>query len=146
MICHNTDARRVKGMGSSSDSGSKRARRVPVVAAFEEEYENYEEYDDDRGSGFLSFIYFRTLITPTIIRVIYVAGVLLIIIFGLLVIGAAALQSRRPDSNFLVQFLLSIGIILVGNVLWRVICEGIILFYNIHDILLSIEWELRNQR
>lgn len=37
-----------------------------------------------------------------------------------------------------------IAIIVLGNLLWRVFCEGLILLFNIHDILDSIEGRLRS--
>ena len=42
-----------------------------------------------------------------------------------------------------VRFMLGLGILLPGNLIWRVICEAAILFYSMHERLVSIEDRLR---
>ena len=42
--------------------------------------------------------------------------------------------------------LIGIGALTVGNLLWRVICEGCILLFSIHGILGSIEKNLKKEQ
>jgi hypothetical protein len=92
----------------------------------------------DQESSLESFLSFRTLITPTMVKVLYVAGVLFVTLAGMFSIFT---RESTPQSQ-----LVGIIIIVLGNILWRVICEGMILFYSIHDILASMEREQRRRR
>jgi len=73
------------------------------------------------------FFDFRKMISVQIIKILYVIGVIAITIGGIvmLFIGDLALAG--------------LGILIIGNLLWRVICEGWILVFSIHDLLSSIE-------
>ena len=42
--------------------------------------------------------------------------------------------------------LIGLGAMTVGNLLWRVICEGCILLFSIHDILGSVEKNLKKEQ
>jgi len=37
------------------------------------------------------------------------------------------------------ELFIGLGIIVLGNILWRLICEGTILMFSVHEILGSIE-------
>ena len=82
--------------------------------------------------GFFSF---RTMITPTIIKVLYVLGIIALIIVGIVMIVEGANSYYGSNNEVLIGF----GIIILGNLLWRIICEGIILMFSIHERLGSID-------
>ena len=84
-------------------------------------------YSVQRGGG--SFLSFRAMVTPHVIRVLYY--------FGALVITVAGIFSMFSNP------FIGVAVIAVGNLLWRMFCEAIILFFSMHDILASIERELR---
>ncbi|MDR0220545.1 MAG: hypothetical protein LBI54_03960, partial [Lachnospiraceae bacterium] len=67
------------------------------------------------------FFSFRKMVSPVIIKVVYVLGGISIVV--------AALTAL--DDNFLLAVL---GMVL-GELLWRVICEGMILLFQIHSEL-----------
>jgi hypothetical protein len=79
-----------------------------------------------RSSWISDFINFRVLITPTIIRVVYALGAVLITLYS---IYALAQQG-------VLAFLLTL---LLGNLFWRIYSELIMLFFGMHEALRSIE-------
>ena len=82
--------------------------------------------------GFFSF---RTMITPIIIKVLYVLGIIALIIVGIVIIVEGANSYYGSDN----EVLIGLGIIILGNLLWRILCEGIILMFSIHERLGSID-------
>lgn len=76
------------------------------------------------------FLNFDNLITTNIIKTIYLIGVFVITIGGIVMMA----QGGSGAAFVLIGLL---GIIL-GNLLWRVFCENIIVLFNIHDNLSSI--------
>ena len=102
------------------------------------------------GIGAEEFFSFRTMIsTNFLIKFIYVLGMLGLSIGGLIIIVQAIQRTghRRyygyGSSDILIGILAGIGVITIGNLLWRITCEGWILLFSMHDILGSIEGELR---
>lgn len=98
------------------------------------------------GGDFLSF---RTMISASLIKVVYILGMLGIFIGGLvIIIGAIAAGQRLYGTTIdvLVGVLWGIGVIVVGNTLWRIFCEGLMLAFSIQESLTSIESRLRALR
>lgn len=102
----------------------------------------------ERG-GFFSF---RTLISPVVIKIIYVLGMLGLTIggiamlikgWGVMGLGAEKLNIFDREIPFNKQILIGIALIALGNLLWRLLCEGWILLFGIRDILGSIQRHLK---
>jgi cellulose synthase/poly-beta-1,6-N-acetylglucosamine synthase-like glycosyltransferase len=85
---------------------------------------------ESKGEGFFSF---RTMISTTLIRIIYVLGMIGLTIIGIVIIVRATSLG----------ILLGIAVIIFGNLLWRIVCEELILLFSIHNILSSIERKLK---
>jgi len=77
--------------------------------------------------GFWSF---DKMISGILIKILYVLGVL-----GLIVTGAVMFAD---DDTILI----GIGIIIFGNILWRIICEGIIIAFKMFEKLNQIEQKI----
>jgi hypothetical protein len=75
------------------------------------------------------FISFRQLITPDIIRIVYLLGVLALSISS---IYYAFFNPRQTVSAAIAY---GLGILIVGNVAWRVLCEFYIVIFSIHEAL-----------
>lgn len=88
-------------------------------------------YKANKQGGFFSF---HTMVSRTLIQIFYILGALVLNTFAIISIVNAA---QGHDSGE--QILLGLGIILFGNLIWRIICEAWILLFNIHDVLVSIE-------
>lgn len=87
-------------------------------------------YETNMQGGFFSF---RTMVSRTLIQFIYILGALGLSIYGIILIAKAA------NSNSVELGATGLGILLLGNLIWRIICEAWILLFNIHDVLVSIE-------
>lgn len=87
------------------------------------------------------FLNFRKLITPTVVKVIYALGAVLITAsllmtaIGLLVSGSAR---SLIGSYSILGFFGIIVLILVSNLVWRLYCELIIVLFGIHESLQDI--------
>ena len=82
-----------------------------------------------------SFLNFNKLITTSIIKVVYLIGVLVVTIGSF--VGMA-----QGDTNSVLAGLLGLTL---GNLIWRVFCENIIVLFNIHDTLSSIKDSLKER-
>jgi len=80
------------------------------------------------GHFLADFISFQTFVSSFMIQFVYAIGVVFITISGIIYM----------KSNVLIALLA----IVVGNILWRLICEACIVLFQIHNSLVSIEKEL----
>jgi len=106
------------------------------------------EREGERG-GFFSF---HTMISPAAIKIIYVLGILgltcggiVMILMGLdlMGLGTEKLNIFGIQTPINKQILIGIALIVLGNLVWRFLCEGWILLFRMCDILGSIEKQLR---
>jgi len=106
------------------------------------------ERERERG-GFFSF---STMISPVAIRIIYVLGMLgltsggiVMIVMGLdlMGLGAEKLNIFGAQTPINKQILIGVALIVLGNLVWRFLCESWILLFRMCDILGSIERQLR---
>lgn len=77
------------------------------------------------------FFGFRKMVSSTLIKFIYIVGMIFLTIAGIYMLFG--------------NVLLGLGIIIIGNLLWRVVCEGWIVLFSIHDILGSVERSLKEK-
>jgi len=78
------------------------------------------------------------MISPVLIKIIYVIGIILII-------GSTALYVRQFTSGA-ERVLYGFSAVLIGNLLWRLVCESLILLFSMHELLSSIEHETRGKK
>lgn len=83
-------------------------------------------------STFGSYFSFQKLVTTGIIRFFYFIGFLGITI-------ASIVAMTQGEGEYISAGILGIT---VGNIVWRIICENLIVIFDIHDILASIEEKL----
>ena len=74
------------------------------------------------------FFNFRYMVSNTVIKTVYVLGVAAIAVSGLVAL-------------FSDPFTALVGFV-IGNGLWRLFCEGVVLMFSIHEVLLSIDRKL----
>jgi len=100
--------------------------------------------------SFGNFFSFKWMITPDIIRIVYVLVLILqnLSLLGGYVVGLIMLIMSYEDmglSSTMLIVIIAVGTIaslitsLIMNLLWRMFCEQIILFFSIHETLVSIE-------
>lgn len=83
-----------------------------------------EEFADFNLDEFLSF---RKLISPIILKVVYLLGIVGLLFFSLYIMFA----NIHSFSQFLIQFLIGIAIFVFGNLSWRISCEMLMVIFNI---------------
>jgi hypothetical protein len=81
----------------------------------------------------VDFFAFKLFITKPFIRIIYVIGVL-----GLIFSSFYAMFSVD-------QVLWGIMLLVLGNIMWRIVCEVEMVVFHIHDLVKSLENELREE-
>ena len=79
----------------------------------------------------LEFLEFKTMVSSILIKILYALGVIVITIYGII--------SLFGDS-----FLAGLGMIIFGNLFWRLICEGIIVIFSIHDEVVAINQKTKD--
>ncbi len=93
------------------------------------------------------FFGFERMVTPFIIRIVYIIGNVIIVLMGLFSMCSGLFQAMA-NQEFLAAFVYLIGGpigILLGLLLLRVYTELLILAFRIYETLNSIEDLLRNQ-
>jgi Domain of unknown function (DUF4282) len=93
--------------------------------------------------GYFSF---QKLITPRFVKFIYVVGLLAMTAsgIGLAIWAGLGLRSATLPTRMGVYYIaIGVGVAIVGNLVWRVLCEIWIVLFNIHNLLGSIEREFR---
>ena len=76
--------------------------------------------------------------TPQLIKVVYIVGACFITEAGLLSILSPETLNEYEAGPILTR-LGGILVLLVGNLVWRMMCEGAILLFSLHELLVSID-------
>jgi len=114
-------------------------KKVTYVGKKPNEKINSSRYPNQNVTkgGYFSF---QNMISSTLIKVLYVLGLIAITIGG----GAAIIggANSRSGEEMVITGLLALTF---GNVFWRIFCEGIIVIFSLHETTVAILKEL-NQR
>ena len=91
-----------------------------------------------RRGGFFSF---GTLITPACIQVAYVIGAAVITLAGLLMVALVltGVAQEYTDTNRDALLVGGLTLLGIGNLLWRVLCEMVMLLFRIHEVLVNLD-------
>ncbi|MDF0667545.1 MAG: DUF4282 domain-containing protein [Nitrospira sp.] len=89
-------------------------------------------------SFYAEYFAFRELVTPQLIKVVYIVGACFITAAGLLSILSPETLNEYEAGPILTR-LGGIFVLLVGNLVWRMMCEGAILLFSLHELLVSID-------
>ena len=88
--------------------------------------------------GFFSF---GTLISPTFIQLSYIIGAAVITVAGILmvVLVLTGVAPEYTDTSRDVLLFGGLTLLGVGNIVWRVLCEMTILFFRMHEAVVSLD-------
>ena len=95
-----------------------------------------------------AYFSFRKLITPYFVRTIYTIGFAALTAGGIgwAVWAGMRLNAATLPTRLAVYYIATgAGISLVGNLLWRMICEFWLLLFNMHGLLASIEKGVKHE-
>ena len=95
---------------------------------------------DGSTDGYFSF---EKMISPTLIKVVYVIGMVGIVIAAIYMAFAGTKES--DDTAKLLKIFSALLLAIVGNLLWRLVCEQVILLFNIYERLASIDRSLKTR-
>ena len=97
-----------------------------------------EDRNEQGRYGFADFMSFKKLISGVLIQFVYAIGVACIIFSGIetFVKKKHGFFSVVNSEN---QVLNGLMLIVVGNILWRLLCEAYIVIFRMHDLLVSIK-------
>ncbi len=101
------------------------------------ETNNSSQLSDINHSG--GFFSFDKMLSVSLIKILYILGALGIIIFSI-VIFIRGSQARYGGSAILLS---GVAYLVLGNLLWRIFCEGIIIIFKIHEKLSEIERKMK---
>ena len=105
-----------------------------------------------RKRTFGNYFSFKYMITPDIIKIIHVIGLIILnlALLGGLVVGIIFLFAQDLDLEGYMIALVIVGAVIgailaffIVNIEWRIICETMILFFSMHEMLSTVEGELR---
>ncbi|MCK5739621.1 DUF4282 domain-containing protein [bacterium] len=82
-----------------------------------------------------TFLSFHKMVSTSIIKLLYILGLL-----ALTIGGGVGIFSGDEGS------IIGLLALTIGNLLWRLICEGWILLFSIHENLASIEGQVKNRQ
>jgi hypothetical protein len=84
---------------------------------------NKEDFANFNLDEFLSF---KKMITPVIIKIVYLLGVVGIVLFSLY----SMFFGISSFSGFLLKLLFGILYLILGNLMWRMMCELMMVIFN----------------
>ena len=90
-----------------------------------------------------AYFSFERMITPAFVKIVYFLGFLLLIAAGIGLIVWSGLQLNDATIDRLLGWryvALGASILIVGNIVWRVICELWVVLFGIHDELVAIKY------
>lgn len=109
------------------------------------EYQNYSQNNPNRNfqrptrGWFKNYISFRTMITTGVLKVLYVIG-LLINTFGGIGVFIVGMGNVYGDNDY--YFLTGLGMLTLGNLVWRILCEFLILQFRMVNSISNMENEM----
>jgi hypothetical protein len=87
-----------------------------------------------------SLLNFDKMVTPVIVKILFIVGVVLSVIFGIIQIISGAASSFGEG----IQVIMGLITIVVGPFITRVYCELLIVTFKIHESLQQINSKIQN--
>ncbi|MHB1787633.1 MAG: DUF4282 domain-containing protein [Acidimicrobiales bacterium] len=113
---------------------------------------NYNPLPPTSGKTFFQrakeFLSFRAMVTSSVIKVLYTLGAVAITITSIVVFIMSFIPPSCDSYGYCTSrgggmfVLISVLVLIFGNLWWRLICEWFIIFFSIHDRVRSIEEQL----
>jgi len=103
----------------------------------------------NKKEGFMNdFFSFKRMVSKDLIKIAYIIGLIAISLSGILAMVGGSQLDRKIGSDGLgvMGVLIGLAILIFGNLIWRVFCERIIIWYSINDTLTDILKALEKQK
>lgn len=98
-----------------------------------------------RRDRIADYFAFRKLVTPYLIKEFYKLGVFIISLLSIIAVIAPHLIERTGYQGTSAA-MVTIGAIIffiLGNLIWRMICESAILIFSLHEVIVSLDDKAR---
>jgi hypothetical protein len=87
------------------------------------------------------FFGFRKMIAGRLIKIIYLLGALAVTIFSFVLMFAPVLfrggvyfpGGGRPVEIYIARIITGVVVLIIGNVIWRIVCEYSIILFSMHE-------------
>ncbi|WP_420266024.1 DUF4282 domain-containing protein [Candidatus Magnetominusculus dajiuhuensis] len=79
----------------------------------------------------MGFISFRDMVSTALIKLLYILGVIISIL--------GCVSAVLFPKGYLSNWFTTISAMIIFNLIWRILCEFLIMPFSVHDILSSIE-------
>lgn len=86
------------------------------------------------------FFAFQIMLSGVLVKISYIIGMVLISLWGIVMTFSVidfGIGAKR-------QFVEGVFILLLGNIMWRLICESAVVLFEIHKSLISIDKKMKN--
>jgi hypothetical protein len=96
-----------------------------------------------RPGWFGDYCGFRILVTPSLVRTLYIVGHLTLLAWGIYLLAVRAWE--LPFGRYIKAFepWVGLGVLIAGNLLWRLYCEMFVILFGMAERLKVIEKDLR---
>jgi hypothetical protein len=101
------------------------------------------------GNGFADFLLFRAMLTPWIIQIIFWLGTLFSVGVGMMMILAAiktGADIRGGSETMARGVIYGMAVVFLGPLFVRLYCEGMIIFFRIHEELCDLHTTMARKR
>ena len=91
------------------------------------------------------FIKFEELITPAVITIVYLLGVIVIVLGSLVVMamsfksGSSSMFYKSEPSFDGMMIVAGLLYLVFGNIIWRMLCEFIVVIFKINEHMSSLD-------
>src|SRR5262245_27302788 len=125
--------------------GARRCRGCGATLPNDTEPARSETFAGERAHHRRGFFSFGTLITPAVIQVAYFIGAAAITLAGLLMAGLVLMgvAPEYTDTNRDALLFGGLTLLGIGNILWRVLCEMVMLLFRVHEVLIDLDDKAR---
>jgi hypothetical protein len=91
----------------------------------------------------LGYFSFRKMISPSLIKAIYVVGMIAIVLIAVYFVFNG--KNATNDVATLTKVVAALLLATAGELVWRIVCEQAIVLFSIHEMLASIDQSLRKR-
>ena len=96
------------------------------------------------NDGFANLFSFERMLSIKIIKIVYILGLIGIVISAIIAFislssGRQNIYGQQQGGSPLLGFAAWAGILVIGTLVWRVFCEGLIVIFSINDKLADIK-------
>jgi len=103
------------------------------------ENQAHEKNFDTQSEGFESLFSFERMLSIKIIKIVYFLGLIGIVLSSAIIAIVSLSSGQQHGGSPLLGLAYAAGILVLGTLVWRVVCEFLIVIFSINDKLTDIK-------